>query len=143
MQLRGNGSINSEDGFYEMPGINDSAISNGYNDWESMLRPNLGVKNQHRDSLCSTKKGMNADEVGTGYTVPNMNFFRQESNCCEEVLKKSSFVEMVSSNDRSRSVPNTECVKPAKSPKLVSRTVREKAQATKVRKAHTSDEPGI
>lgn len=142
-KLRGNGSINSEDGFSEMPAVNDSAISNGSTDWESVPRPNLGVKSHHKDSLCSTKRGMNTDEVGTEYAVPIMNGFRQENNCCEEVLKKSSFAEMVSSNGntRSRSVLNTECVKPGKCAKSIPRVVREKAQATKMRKGHASDEP--
>lgn len=77
-KLRGNGSVDSEDGFSKMHGINGSSISGGYPDWENAQKPNLGVKSRNKDSSCSTKRGMNADEIVTEYTAPNMNYFRPE-----------------------------------------------------------------
>lgn len=98
-----------------------------------------GVKSQTRDSLSSAERGMNAEEVASGYSSP----IREATFCTEEVLKRNSFSHMVSSceNVNSKIASNSACVKLSESAKSMPKAAREQAHLEKVRKGHGSAEP--
>lgn len=79
------------------------------------------------DVLSSGERSMNAKEVASGYSTP----IREATNCSEEVLRRNTFSQTVSS------------CKSVESGKSMPKVAREQAQLEKVRKGHGSSEPGI
>ncbi|XP_021867027.2 ubiquitin carboxyl-terminal hydrolase 15 [Spinacia oleracea] len=84
-----------------------------------------GVKSQTMDVLSSGERSMNAKEVASGYSTP----IREATNCSEEVLRRNTFSQTVSS------------CKSVESGKSMPKVAREQAQLEKVRKGHGSSEP--